>query len=117
MVILTEKSVSTREATERLIKIPGSTYAKAYLKQVAYNSTQMNVVEINQLLRILNYFKDFFDGTLGDWDTEPVNMELNAYSKPFNCKYYPVPIINKNTFCHKIKRSVKIGVLTALQQS
>ena len=58
-----------------------------------------------------------FDGTLGDWDTEPVDLEINPGSKPFNIKYDPLPIINKDTFCKYIKRLVKIGVLTTVQQS
>ena len=68
------------------------------LTQVADNVTQMNDEEINQLLRILEYFEDLFDVTLGDQDNEPVNMELNPYSKLFNSKYYPVPILNNDAF-------------------
>ena len=35
----TVEPASTREATERMVKILNSTYAKAYLKQVADNET------------------------------------------------------------------------------
>ena len=56
------------------------TYVKAYLKQVAGNTTQLNSEERTQLLRILEYFKDLFGDTLGDWDTETVNLELNPDS-------------------------------------
>ena len=41
MVIYTEEPVSTREATESLVKIIGSTYVKAYLEQVASNATHL----------------------------------------------------------------------------
>ena len=57
-----------------------------------------------------------FDGTPGDWDTEPVELELNPNSKPFNCKYYPVPRINKDNFCKELQQLVKINVLTPLHQ-
>ena len=53
----------------------------------------------------------------GDWDTETINLELNPYSKQCNCKYYPVPIINKETFFNEIKCLLKIGVLPTVQQS
>ena len=53
-----------------------------------------------------------FGGTLGDWETEPIDLELKPGSKPFNRKYYPVPIINKENFCKYLKRLVGIGVLT-----
>ena len=42
VVILTAEPASAREATERLLKILNSTYAKAYLKQVSYNTTHIN---------------------------------------------------------------------------
>ena len=90
---------------------------KADLKQVAYNSTQLNNEEITQLLRLLGYLEDLFDGTLGDWDTDPVDLDLKPDSKTFNSKYYPAPIINKETFCKYLKCLVKIGVLTPVQQS
>ena len=77
----------------------------------------MNHEKITQLLRLLDYFEGFFDGTLGDWDKEPVNLELNPNSKTFNSKYYPPPRINEETFVKDLKRLVKIGVLTPVQHS
>ena len=47
---------STREATERMFKILYSTYAKADLKQVADNATQLNAEERAQSLVILKEF-------------------------------------------------------------
>ena len=58
-----------------------------------------------------------FDGTIGDWNTDPVNLELKPDSKLFNFKYYPLLRINKKTFFKEIKRLVKIGVLTLVQKS
>ena len=58
-----------------------------------------------------------FYGTLRDWDIDPVNQEIKPGSKLFNSKYYPVSIINKDTFRKELKRLVKIVVLTPVQQS
>ena len=66
----------------------------------------MNSEENNQLLRLLIYFREFFDGTLRDWDTDPLNLELNPYSKMSNCKYYPFPRVNKETFRKDLNGSV-----------
>ena len=96
----TKEPVSTREYTERLVKNLDSTYAKDDLEQVADNVTKPNSDERTQLLGLLQYFEDFFDGTFRDWYTEPVKLELNPDYKQFNCKYYTVPIINKEIF-HK----------------
>ena len=58
--------VSTREDTERPVKILNITYAKENLTQVSNNATQLNAEEINKLLRLLKYFEELFDGTLED---------------------------------------------------
>ena len=69
------------------------------------------------LLSLLGDFEDLFDGTLGDWATEPVDLELNPDSKPFNSRYYPVPIINKEIFLKELKRLVEIVLLTPVKKS
>ena len=102
----TAEQLSTREATDRTVKILDGDYVKADLDQASSNTTQMNAEERNQLLVILKDFEELFDGTLGDWDTHPVDLELNIDSKPFNCKYYPVPRINKDTFIKELDHLV-----------
>ena len=57
-----------------------------------------------------------FGGNLGEWDTEPINLDINSYSKPFNCKHYPVSRINKHTFHKELQFLVEIGVLNPAQQ-
>ena len=58
-----------------------------------------------------------FDDILVNWATKPFNLELNPDSKPFNSRFYPVPIINTETFRKELKRVVEIGALTPVQQS
>ena len=58
------------------MKILYSNYAKGDLEQVADNSTQMNAEDINQLLRLFKYFEELFNGNIGDWYTEPVDIDL-----------------------------------------
>ena len=69
-----------------MVNILNSNYVKSDLEQVAANSTEMNDKEITKLLRFIKGFEDVFDGTLGYWDTEPVDLDLNPDSKPFHCK-------------------------------
>ena len=47
VVMQTAEPASIREATERLIKIIDSTYAKVDLKQSANNSTHLNAKKKN----------------------------------------------------------------------
>ena len=100
-----------------MLKIFDSTNKNWTLKQVADKYSQMNSEGMTQLFIPLEDFKDLFDGTSGDWGTEPVNLELNTYSKPFNSRYYMVPIINKEKLRKELKCLVYIVVLTPVQQS
>ena len=56
-----------------------------------------------------------FYGTLGVWDTEPVEIELKIDSKHFNCKYDTLPRINKDNFQKELEILVKIEVSTMVQ--
>ena len=100
-----------------MVKILDSAYAKSDLNQAAYKSTQLNFEERTMLLSLLEDFEDLFDVTLGNWAVEPVELELNPYSRLFKSRYYPIPIINKETFRKDLKRLVEIGFLTPVQQS
>ena len=80
VLMKTADPASTREATERMVKSVGSTYAKSDLKQVADNATQLNAEERTQLLSLLKDFEELFDGTLGEWSTDPVDLGINPGS-------------------------------------
>ena len=58
-----------------MIKIIGIPYAKADLEHVDANVTQLNDEDRTQLLGLRKYFGGGVDGTLGDWGTDPVNLE------------------------------------------
>ena len=103
VVMHNREPVSAREDTEILVKILRSIYAKAELKQVNDNANQLKYEEINQLPSLLEYFKELSGGTRGYWDTEPIDLELRTCYTPFNCKYYPVPRINKEKFRKELK--------------
>ena len=81
----------TIEATEILVKIINSNYTKADLKQVANNKTHLNAEERTQLLILLEDSKYLFNGTLGYWDTDTIDLELTTGSKPFNSYILPGP--------------------------
>ena len=53
-----------------MVKILNSTYAKADLKQVADNATQMNTEERTLLLILFGDFEECFYGTFSDWATK-----------------------------------------------
>ena len=49
-------------------------YTKEDLKQVTNNTTQLNAEERTEPLSLLEVFEDVFNGMLGNWDSEPVNL-------------------------------------------
>jgi hypothetical protein len=108
---------ATKEATERIVKILDSNYEAANLHDVAANAHSLNAQQKNQLLSLLEDFEDIFDGTLGHWQTKPVEIELKPGAKPYSGRYYPVPKINKETFKRELLRLVNIGVLDRVEQS
>ena len=95
VAIQTAEPVSTREATDRMVKILDINYENADLEQVAANATHLNADESTQLLGLLKEFEDLFGFTIVEWYTKSIDLELNPDSKPFNCKNYPFPRINK----------------------
>ena len=109
--------ISTREATERVVRILDSNYAKANLDEVAEAATNLTEAERSMLLDLLKEFEDLFDGTLGQWNTAPVEIELKPDAKPVSARWYPVPHINKETFRKELMRLVEIGVLDPVQES
>ena len=108
VVMQNEEPDSTREATEKMIKTLDINYAKEELKQASDNATQLNAEEITQLLSLLDESEELFDINLGYWATDPVDLDLKPCYKPFNSRYYPFLIINKETFRKELKRIVEI---------
>jgi hypothetical protein len=102
---------STEMATQRAVRILDANYKKADLPEVIRTCTQLSQHEQNELLEVLQEFEDLFDGTLGDWKTEPFSFELKKDAKPYHSRAYPIPKVHKETILKEIKRLVELGVL------
>ena len=77
---------STKEATERVVKILDSKYEKVNLNEIVANAKNLDEDQKQMLLKLLKQYKTLFDGTLGRWNTTLVNIELPSNSKPVNAK-------------------------------
>ena len=108
---------STQEATTRAMRILDSKYEKADLRQIAADATSLDEKQKGQLHELLMEFEELFDGTLGNWKTEPVELELNKGEKPHSSRYYPMPRIHKSTFKKELLRLCEIGVLEEVRAS
>ncbi|GFH50707.1 hypothetical protein CTEN210_07183 [Chaetoceros tenuissimus] len=108
---------ATQEETERVTKILDANYEKADLEEVVASATSLNREQKRKLLKTLKKFESLFDGTLGRWKTDPVKIQLKEGAKAVNCRWYPVPKINKETYKKELERLVKIGVLEVVHES
>ena len=104
---MSHKPHSMHEATKRVVHILDAKYEKADLQSVvSTNCTHLSLQGQNKLLELLMEFEDFFDGTLGDWNTEPVSFELKEGTKPYHGRPFPVPKSRKETTIKELNRHV-----------
>ena len=64
-----------------------------------------------KLKQLLNKYEELFDGSLGDWKTTPVSIDLKEDAKPYHSRPYPVPHIHKEQFKKELDSLEKMGVL------
>ena len=96
---------STEEATQCALGILDAKYEKTDLQAVVNkNCAHLNVHDRNKLLELLTEFEELFDGTLGDWNTEPVSFDLKEGAKPYHGRAFPVPKFYKETLIKELNR-------------
>ena len=69
--VQTKVTVSTREATARVVNTLYSIYKRDNLYMVAYRTNNLNTNKRKLWLGLLNEFEDLFDVTLDKQDTTP----------------------------------------------
>ena len=117
LIVEKQEPKSTQEATERVLNILDAKYKKANLEEIVEGNKHLSKNERKLLLQLLKKFESLFDGTLGEWKTEPVEFELKEGVTPHSQRYYPMPHIHKETFKKEIKRLVQLGVLERVTES
>ena len=103
---------STAELTQRVVKILDAKYEPADLPKVVNdNCSHLSSTQKDELLDLLLKYESLFDGTLGDWKTEPVSLELKEGTTPYHGRAFPTPRIHKETLRKEVDRLVELGVL------
>ena len=108
---------STKEATKRVIKILDARYEKANLDQVANAAEHLTSQQREQLLKLLRQYEDLFDGTLGEWNTQPVDFDLLPDAKPYHGKPFPVPKVHLDTLKKELGRLCNLSVLRKISET
>lgn len=96
---------------ERIQDIIESKYTPADLTKIVEECTHLDRAEQRQLLRTLQKFEGLFDGSLGTWKTDPIQLELkDPNCKPYHARPYPVPHSQEKRLKEEIKRLCEYGV-------
>jgi hypothetical protein len=115
--ILYSQDPETTDA-ERIQNIIESKYCPADLQKVVEECTHLSAEEQRQLLVLLQKFENLFDGTLGTWKTDPIELELKDPNvKPYHARPYPVPHSQEQRLKDEIRRLCEYGVLRKINNS
>jgi hypothetical protein len=100
-------------ANKRQTRILDANYEAADLKEVVKSISTIDDIERNRILLLLRKYEHLFDGTLGNFETSEVKVDLKDDAKPYHAKAFTVP----NTLKHQIERLVELGALKRCSDS
>ena len=107
----------TTEA-ERIQEILDAKYCKADLVKLSQECDTLDREEQQKLLKLLQKYEHLFDGTVGTWNTEPVDLILkDPTAAPYHAKAYPVPYSQEQKLKEEVDRLCKQGILRKINRS
>jgi hypothetical protein len=111
------ESESVKDSMSRLTRILDANYDTPVLEDEVAKMTHLNPIQRNLLLALFKKNEDLFDGQLGDWTGDPVEIPLKEGAKPYHARAFPIPHIHEDTFKKDLDRLVSIGVLRKVNRS
>ena len=111
------ESMAITEATDRIKDILDAKCEAADLEKVCSQQNHLTEDKQQRLLTLLDKCKDLFDGTLGKWNHEPIDLELKPDAKPYHARPYPVPRCHAETLKMEVERLCQIGALKKVNGS
>jgi hypothetical protein len=103
-----------RDEYSRATKILDAEYKPASLDDVIKTCENLHVEEQHQLKALLQKYEHLFDGTLGEFNVEPISLQLmDPICKPMHARAYTVArsVEQQLQQSKEIVRLVDIGVL------
>jgi hypothetical protein len=111
------ESESVKDSMTRLTRILDANYDTPVLEDEVAKMTHLNPIQRNLLLALLKENESLFDGQLGDWVGDPIEIPLKEGAKPYHAKAFPIPHIHEQTFKKDLDRLESIGVLRKVNRS
>ena len=112
-----QESGHAADMSERVKSILDAKYEKADLREICNNQRHLNQKEQQELYQLLRKHETLFDGTLGKWNGEPYEIELQEGAKPYHARPYPIPKTYEQTLKMEVQRLCDIGVLKKVNRS
>ena len=85
---------------------------KADLQSIVKNNCKHLIADHQKkLLQRLFKLESLSYGTLGDWKTKPVSLQLKEGASPYHGQAFPVPKLHKDVLIKEVERLYKLGVL------
>jgi hypothetical protein len=102
----------------RIQEIMDVKYAPADISEMVSRCNYLTITERSDLKMLLHKLEPLCNGTLGTWDTEPIDLELkDPEAQPYNARPYPVPQSQEAKLKAEIERLVSYGVLQKVNSS
>lgn len=111
------ESASVKEQMSRLTRILDANYEKPDIDKEVDKMTHLNPMQRVALKALIHKHEDLFDGQLGLWKGDPVDIPLKDNAKPYHARAFPVAHIHERTFKKDLDRLESIGVLTKINRS
>jgi hypothetical protein len=96
----------------RVTEIKPTEYKPINIKEIVQKQTHLAPAKCNQLQTMLLDFQDLFKGQRGNYNGEPIRLELLPGSKPFYAKPFSIPKAYQQVTRDEIARLESISLLT-----
>jgi hypothetical protein len=100
-----------------MTRILDAKYEKVDLCSVVQSCQHLTSEQRTELHTLLHKYEYLFDGTLGCWNTRPIDLTLKPGSTPYHAKPYPIPKVHEPTTRKECTRLEKAGVLRKINHS
>ena len=111
------ESESVKKEGEHLMKILDASYKTPDIDKEVDQMDHLSDFQKILLKALLKCHEMLFDGTLGKWTGDPIDIKLKEGSKPYYRSALKVPHIYETTFKKDLDRLVEIGILTKVNNS